>query len=262
MRVRKRWAAAVLIAGLVAGFVAGPAASESLRPMPRPAPPDPLPTAQWDFREDGAAWSRAALSALRTHGKPLTDLTPKDIQAWCPGYVGADEVTRRAFWVGFLSALAKHESTWRAHAVGGGGLWYGLLQILPSTARLYGCEARTGAALKDGGANLSCAIRIMARTVPRDGVIHARQPRWSGVSADWGPMRSAAKRQDMANWLRGQPYCQMHASPRPVPRPVPAAWVMGPQRPALRPLPRPSDRTGPPQLAPGPPTEPPVPTAD
>lgn len=216
------------------------AAAEAVRPVPRPADLQVIPAARWDFRPDGQDWTRAALSALRSHGAPLARMEPADIRQWCPGYVAADAAARRAFWVGFLSALAKHESTWRPNAVGGGGLWYGLMQILPSTARLYGCKARTGAALKSGPANLSCAIRIMAKTVPRDGVIHGRSPRWSGVSADWGPMRSPAKRQEMANWLRGQDYCQMHISPRPRPRPAPEGWVMGPRRPLLRPQPRPT----------------------
>ena len=89
-----------------------------------------------------------------------------------------------------MSALAKHESTYRPWAVGGGGRWYGLLQILPATARGYKCNARTGQSLKDGAANLSCAVRIMAHTVPRDGVIHGyRGRKGQGVTADWGPMR-------------------------------------------------------------------------
>jgi len=60
----------------------------------------------------------------------------------------------------------------------------------------------------------------MATTVPRDGVIHASSPRWRGVAADSGPMRSPMKRQEMANWLRGQDYCQRTSSPRPHPRPA------------------------------------------
>ena len=85
--------------------------------------------------------------------------------------------------------------------------------------RGYGCRAGTGEALKSGPANLSCAARIMAVTVQRDGVIHARQPRWSGVSADWGPMRSPSKRADMANWLKKQSYCKSLKSLRPSARP-------------------------------------------
>lgn len=231
-----------LIAGILLCWSPPLHAADSMRPKPRPATmakAQVIPAARWDFRPDGEEFTRAALSALRAHGAPLAEIEPADIGQWCPGYNGADAATRRAFWVGFLSALAKHESTWRPTAVGGGGKWYGLLQILPSTARLYDCKARSGAALKSGPANLSCAIRIMARTVTRDGVIHARTPRWSGVSADWGPMRSPAKRQEMANWLRGQDYCQMQVSPRPVPRPTPEGLVMGPRRAPIRPEHRP-----------------------
>lgn len=218
----------------------GPAFAEPapLRPKARPVP-DPIPVTQWDFRPEATEWSRAALAALRQHGKGLIEIAPGDIHTWCPGYARAQEPERRAFWVGFLSALAKYESTWRPDAVGGGGQWYGLLQILPGTARGYGCRARTGNELKDGAANLSCAIRIMSRTVRRDGVIHARSPRWSGVSADWGPMRSEEKRRNMADWLRRQDYCLPSVSPRPRARPASEKLAAGPARPEVRPLPRP-----------------------
>ncbi|WP_093418272.1 transglycosylase SLT domain-containing protein [Tranquillimonas alkanivorans] len=232
----------LLSIALVAGLALPAAASEgTVRPKPRPEVFDIVPVARWDFRPEGQVWSRSAMQALQGHGRPLVELVPRDITDWCPGYERAPEPARASFWVGFMSALAKHESTWRPTAVGGGGKWYGLLQILPATARGYGCRARTGSALKDGAANLSCAIRIMARTVRRDGVIHARSPKWSGVSADWGPMRSDTKRREMASWLRQQDYCQMHASPRPMPRPAPEALVAGPVRPVLQAPPRPAD---------------------
>lgn len=198
---------------LAASSDAGP------RPVSRPVI-EPVPVARWDFRDEGRTWSTAAMRALRTHGAALVDETPRDIETWCPAYDDAPDGQRRAFWVGFLSALAKHESTWRPRAVGGDGLWYGLLQILPATARGYGCDARSGEALKTGSANLSCAIRIMSVTVPRDGVIHARTPKWGGVSADWGPMRSTEKRSEMATWLRRQPYCSETGPRRPEARPA------------------------------------------
>ncbi len=178
-----------------------------------------IPNARWDHRPSSAAWTRSALTALAQHGTPLVRTVPRDIASWCPGYASGEATQRRAFWVGFLSALAKHESTYRAKVVGGGGLWYGLLQILPSTARGYGCKATSGGALTNGGDNLSCAIRIMARTVPRDNAIAVNDGRWRGVAADWGPLRSAAKRADMASWLRGQEYCAITRSPRPQLRP-------------------------------------------
>ena len=43
--------------------------------------------------------------------------------------------------------------------------------ISPATARSYGCEATSAEALNDGEANIACAIRIMSRTVTRDGVV-------------------------------------------------------------------------------------------
>ena len=185
--------------------------------------PDPMPETRWAHKADHALWNRAALSALKGHGASLVDLVPQDAATWCPAYIHADDVQRRAFWVGFLSALAKHESTYRQTAVGGGGKWYGLLQILPATARGYGCSARSGSALKNGSANLSCAIRIMAVTVPRDGVIYA--PGGRGVAADWGPLRSRNKRADMVSYTRNLPACQIARVPRPRLRPDPIDMV-------------------------------------
>jgi hypothetical protein len=160
---------------------------------------------RWDFHPEGANWTAASFAALSNHGAPLSDVVPEDIARWCPAYPEASALERNAFWAGLLSTLAKHESTWNPRAVGGGDKWYGLVQISPATARGYGCAARTGDALKDGEANLSCAIRIMAVTVPRDGVVSAGR---GGVAADWGPFWSDRKLEDMVTWTRAQPYCQ------------------------------------------------------
>jgi hypothetical protein len=195
------------------------ALSEDTNALRAPLRDSNVPHTRWTHQPDHLLWNRAALSALKTHGKPLVDMVPRDIQTWCPHYPSANDADRRAFWLGFMSALAKFESTYKPRAVGGGGKWYGLLQILPATARGYKCNARTGEALKNGAANLSCAVRIMAFTVPRDGVVHAKDKRWRGVSADWGPMRSPSKRADMAGWLKRQSYCVARGSIRPVTRP-------------------------------------------
>ena len=184
-----------------------------------------MPRTRWEHVAGSDLWTRSALSALKDHGRVLESTVPHDIADWCPAYPVASPDQRRAFWVGFLSALVKHESTYRAHAVGGGGKWYGLTQILPATARHYGCRARSGAALKHGPENLSCAIRIMARTVARDGVI-SRGMR--GVAADWGPLHSRAKRADMMAWTKRQTYCRPLASVRPRLRPTRIATTAGP----------------------------------
>jgi len=191
-------------------------ASSQTRPLPRI---DTVPRARWDFRREGRLWTRATLSALAGHGQPLIETVPTDIADWCPAYPENSPKQRAAFWNGLLSALVKHESTFRPEAVGGGGKWYGLTQILPATAHGYGCRARSGEALKDGAANLSCAVRILAVTVPRDGVVALKDGRLAGVAADWGPMTKRAKRADIAAYTKRQKYCRLLSSVPPLPRP-------------------------------------------
>ncbi len=172
-----------------------------------PEPLEKMPEMRWSHMPDKEAWNTAALAALDTHGQPLVDMVPADIDRWCPAYAEGERIERQAFWVGFMSALAKHESTYKQTAVSSNGKWFGLLQISPATARGYDCKAGSGEALKDGASNLSCAIRIMAVTVPRDGVIEDYDGRWRGVAADWGPMRVGSKQRDIAAWLNNQPFC-------------------------------------------------------
>lgn len=173
---------------------------------PEPAPvPEALPMMQWDHRPEAEAWTEATLAALQGEGAELLTHVPGDIGTWCPGYVSAPPQERAYFWTGLLSALARYESTWNPQAVGGGGRWFGLVQISPATARLYGCEADSAAELKDGSANLACAVQIASETVPRDGVVAANR---GGFAADWGPFMSAEKRAAMAAWVSSQGYCR------------------------------------------------------
>lgn len=200
----------------------GAASAFEVSQMPKPRPYEiRMPELRWKNQSQGKTWTRAAMRAVQSHGTRLVKTVPNDIDAWCPGYPEQDAQGRAAFWAGLLSTLSYHESTWREGAVGGGGLWYGLVQIAPPTARLYKCEAKTGEALKSGTKNLSCAVRIMARTVARDQVVSEG---FRGVAADWGPFHSRKKREDMRAWMKKQPYCkfQMTKSPFPLYRPDPA----------------------------------------
>jgi hypothetical protein len=162
---------------------------------------------RWDHVPQADAWEVAGLAALDSHAAILPDIVPADIDRWCPAYPDANEAQRSAFWLGLMSSLARHESTWNEAAVGGGGRWFGLMQISPTTARNFGCQASSGQALLDGGANVSCALRIWAETVPRDGVIAEGR---KGIAADWGPFHpsQAHKGEDIRTWVRAQPYCQ------------------------------------------------------
>jgi len=172
--------------------------------VPELAVPEVLPVMAWDHRPEGQDWTEATLAALQAEGAPLLSQVPGDIGHWCPAYVAAGPEQRAAFWAGLLSALARFESTWNPEAVGGGGRWFGLVQISPATARHYGCDADSGGALTDGAANLSCAVEIASETVLRDGVVAAG----GGLAADWGPFTSAEKRGQMQEWVSSQSYCQ------------------------------------------------------
>jgi hypothetical protein len=99
---------------------------------PKPAPksealpsskakPSPRPVARWDHRPEAARWTDKTLTALSSHGAPLVNMVPSDVATYCPAYAENGPGERKAFWVGLLSALAKHESTWRPDVSGGDG---------------------------------------------------------------------------------------------------------------------------------------------
>ena len=189
---------------------------ERLRPAPRVTD---LPRARWEFRRDGALWSRVALSAVETHGAALIETVPRDIADWCPAYADNGPDKRAAFWVGFLSTVSRYESTWKPRAVGGGGRWFGLMQIYPPTAEFRGCRVQSGKGLLNGPDNLNCAVRIMGITVPRDQAISLKDERWRGVAADWGPLRNDWMRRDMQRYTKRQTYCRLLSEVRPKGRP-------------------------------------------
>ena len=165
------------------------------------------PPMQWDHRPEGDGWTDSALVALSTKDALLSDQVPADIETWCPAYAEAPVEARRAFWAGLMSSVAKYESTWNPLASGGGGRWIGLMQISPRSAANYGCEATSVAALKDGGANLECAVEIMSEQVAKDGMVAGNGS--LGIGRDWAPLRSSQKRADMSAWTSAQPYCSV-----------------------------------------------------
>lgn len=163
-----------------------------------------IPVAQWDDLPEGDAWTKAVLDALDGPGVALIDRVPGDAAMFCPAFEASGTEVRKAFWVSFLSVLARQESTWREDVSGGDGRWHGLLQISPATARGYGCEATSADGLKNGASNLACGVRIMGQTVARDGVIADG----GGVAADWGPLTRTQQRNEIANYTRAQSYCR------------------------------------------------------
>lgn len=165
-----------------------------------------LPAMRWDAAPRASEWTQKALLQVAEHDAELTGTVPADIDVYCPGYASASKDERRAFWVGLMSATAKYESGFNQAAVGGKGRYVGLMQISVPTARLYGCEATSAADLKDGVANLSCAVDIIAPHVASDGMVAGKGNR--GIARDWGPWSSSRNRAAMAAWTRSQSYCQ------------------------------------------------------
>ena len=168
-------------------------------------PSGALPATRWDHQPQAAEWTTRSLVAVAARDDVLASRVPSDIETWCPRYESASLPQRRAFWVGLLSAVAKYESSWNPRASGGGGRYIGLMQISPRSAKNYGCEVTSVSGLKDGGANLECAVKLLAYQVERDGVVAGNGSR--GIGRDWMPLRKSAKRAEMAKWTRSQAYC-------------------------------------------------------
>ena len=159
---------------------------------------------RWGAGAERDAWTKVAMRALEAEGVTLLSTIPADVAAFCPAYAEQDQETRKHFWAGLLSSLAKHESSFNPAASGGGGRYLGLMQISPATARHYGCDG----AMLDASNNLSCAVRIATRNVTRDGaIVSIGGNSWRGIARDWMPLRSPAKRADIAGWTSQQRYC-------------------------------------------------------
>lgn len=192
--------------GMILGMFAAVSLSGCISTEPKDQMSFVAPPMQWDHHPEGAEWTESTLVAVSTKDPQLSERVPADIETWCPGYTEASVEERRAFWTGLLSAVAKYESTWNEKASGGGGRWIGLMQISPRSAANYGCDATSVGALKDGEANLECAVEIMSRQVAKDGMVAGGGN--LGIGRDWAPLRSSEKRAAMAAWTRAQPYCK------------------------------------------------------
>lgn len=164
------------------------------------------PAMRWDHRPEAADWTARSLVAIAKKDAELAERVPEDIEGWCPAYAENSLPQRRAFWAGLLSAAAKYESSWNPAASGGGGRYIGIMQISLRSAQNYGCAATSAGALKDGGANLECAVEMLAQNVGRDGVVSGGGRR--GAGRDWMPFRKGEMRGEMAAWTSAQSYCQ------------------------------------------------------
>lgn len=196
-----------IIAAMAALALAG-CTTESTNAVGRATTPPPM---GWDAHHPQAAeWTVNTLMAVAEEDAALANRVPADIAAWCPGYTKGGLMERRAFWAGLISAVGKYESSYNPRAAGGGGRYIGIMQISPRSAANYGCDATSSAELKDGSANLACAVEMLAYQVERDGLAVGNGSQ--GIGRDWMPFRKADKRAAMKTWISQQSYCQQVAS--------------------------------------------------
>ncbi|QAY75153.1 lytic transglycosylase domain-containing protein [Sphingosinicella sp. BN140058] len=174
---------------------------------------------RWGDSGERAQWSAFLMTAVSELGQALTAATfvPSDISTYCPDYRRLDEEQREIFWAALLSSLAKRESNYRPteryresfkDSTGQYVVSRGLLQLSYESARAYGCDVDSAAKLHEPNVNLRCGVRILNRLVPTARAIAKKEgQKWRGAAAYWGPFRKATSREDIAAWVREQPYC-------------------------------------------------------
>ncbi|HRO59000.1 MAG TPA: transglycosylase SLT domain-containing protein [Burkholderiaceae bacterium] len=220
--IRRFWMAAGLaltmtLAGCMSQAVRDSVTAPTLSPQDRPSLKDRMsgalnlrkdpPALQWAGQDGADAWTQATIEALEEEGITLLSAVPADIMQYCPGYAAQSRENRAAFWAGFLSAVARHESGWNPAASKDGGRRLGLMQISQDDSRANGCRG----GLLDAGDNMHCAVRILARHVARDSTIDGGSEagdRPRGVANVWSSLRSGSRRADIATWTRRQSYCR------------------------------------------------------
>lgn len=151
--------------------------------------------ADWDGHAHGVEWTDFVVTALAA--STLTRAEPEDCATFWTGYADADEAGRKQFWLMLISAIAREESNFDPNCeyqepppLNQKSL--GLMQ-LSTTDTAYGCDFPDEEAVKDPQKNLSCAVRIFARLVNRDGRIGGdADHRKEGAARYWSTLRVPA----------------------------------------------------------------------
>lgn len=168
-------------------------------PTPAPSVPavEPVKEAPKKYQADWdhvhPEWTPILVEALKEHGESLLS-----------GYREGECGDRIAFYVMFLSSLARYESNFKPETTYTENFYdnqgeliisRGPLQLSKESANGYGCKITDEKQLHDVKTNLSCGVRILNKWVDNDGVIHGKSAsgKWLGGSRYWSPLRSAEK---------------------------------------------------------------------
>lgn len=143
-----------------------------------PATSEPQPfTAAWGGQADDAAlWTQWLSEDLESDGAALINLIPADAAEYCSSWRTLDHRGREQVWITLISAIAEYESSLDPHASFNEPpplteRSIGLMQLSLSDAAEFHCDFTSESQIEDAHRNLQCAVRILAKLVPQDGVV-------------------------------------------------------------------------------------------
>lgn len=188
----------------------------------------PTYVAMWDGYRDptgeytGADLTRMTLRELDRLDQSFFDIVPRDAHEWCPAFARQSNEGRKAFYLGFISGIARFETDFRAHVKyleAGGHYSRGLLQ-LGQLALSYYPDSRCDVSgdprqLHDLQENLSCGAMLVEYWVRRDNYIASdgnvgdADGRYFGAARYWSTLRAGRRGHDeIKEFTRNLPVCQ------------------------------------------------------
>lgn len=153
-------------------------------------PPAPAPKGcktSWPKAE----YQQMAQDALHELGKDLLAAKPSDILSYASAALEYDQA---CLYTELLAQLAHYESDFNPGTMyqEKDGNWsIGLLQVSVTDDAIYGCSLKSQSGAKDPKENIRCAVRILNRWVPKDGVISSGSTAtgWKGGARYWSQFR-------------------------------------------------------------------------
>ena len=183
----------------------------------------------WDGYRDpeggytGADLTRITLGELDRLDQSFFDIVPRDARQWCPAFARQTNEGRKAFYLGFISGIARFETDFRAHAKHleaiSGHYSRGLLQLGQLSLSYYP-ESRCDVSgdprqLHDLQENLSCGAMLIDHWVRRDNYIASDgnlgedDGSYFGAARYWSTLRKGRRGHDeIMAFTRSLPVCR------------------------------------------------------
>jgi hypothetical protein len=170
-----------------------------------PAFPNLLPSEsfRWEEVNPKRAWTSYAADFIHQNKETFFEESISDIGEFCPGFVGASDEKKVAFWIHLLNSLSKRESAFDPMVsndesnFGSGDLTVisrGLLQTSLASSRAYrstGCMVRDDKDLHNPQTSITCGLAIFKRWLDTDGCISCKnsEGKHRGIARYWSPLR-------------------------------------------------------------------------